>query len=236
MSGAGDRRGLSSVDASQVLRNVDIEILGAAVVYGILDEGGATDLQDVRILLSGSEGRGVRQINGTDSRISRARITLEGGFTNAYGVSARYGTALRLERSTIAVLPSGTGLGLGVLLDEAADSSLSQVVASVSDYNFNAAVYSLESSFTADRLDLQSTGGADAYGVFTGNNSGSWEAEIRDSTIESDDATLRAQSDFSVRVHSSKLAGDDVVANGGTVSCPGTWDENYTFPMTAACP
>ena len=58
---------------------------------------------------------------------------------------------------------------------------------------------------------------------------------INNSQITGSTATIRIDAEFTVRVGASQLAGGNI-SGGGTVTCVGVYDENYTSAGYTTCP
>ena len=75
----------------------------------------------------------------------------------------------------------------------------------------------------------------DFYGIYNRADSGSYEVRVNHSQIASSLNTIHNDAEFTTLVGASLLDGGGVLANGGTVTCAGVYDENYTFG-TNTCP
>ena len=89
--------------------------------------------------------------------------------------------------------------------------------------------------FTIENSNIKSSGATTSDGVYnTGGSAGTIEL-IENSIITGITNSIRNETNFTTRVGSSKLAGGGVLPNGGTVTCAGVHDENYTF-FASTCP
>ncbi len=58
---------------------------------------------------------------------------------------------------------------------------------------------------------------------------------INNSQIAGSTATIRSDTEFTVRIGASQLAGGNITG-GGTITCIGVYDENYVSPGYNTCP
>jgi hypothetical protein len=58
---------------------------------------------------------------------------------------------------------------------------------------------------------------------------------VNNSQVTGSTNTIRNDSAFTTRIGASKLDGGAVSVGGGTVTCAGVYDENYTF-YASTCP
>jgi hypothetical protein len=58
---------------------------------------------------------------------------------------------------------------------------------------------------------------------------------VNNSQISGGTNTIRNDAEFTTRVGASQLSGGAVSVGGGTLTCAGVYDENYTF-YASACP
>jgi len=97
-------------------------------------------------------------------------------------------------------------------------------------------VFNYSSSPTIQNSTISASGGTNNYGIYNFASSGVYTVTVNNSQITGSTNTIRNTSQFTTRVGASKLDGGAVNVNGGTVTCIGAYDENYTSPGYTTCP
>jgi len=73
-----------------------------------------------------------------------------------------------------------------------------------------------------------------SYGIYNADTSGLCSVLVNNSQVTGSTNTIRNSVSFTTRVGASQLSGG-AVTGGGTVTCAGVYDENYTF-YASTCP
>jgi len=100
-------------------------------------------------------------------------------------------------------------------------------------------VYNDSSSATIQNSVISGSEGASNYGIYNTASSGSYTVKVNNSEITSGSGwtsrTISNDAEFTTLVGASLLDGGAVWTAGGTVTCAGVYDENYTF-YSNTCP
>jgi hypothetical protein len=98
-------------------------------------------------------------------------------------------------------------------------------------------VYNTSSSPTIQNSSISASGGiSNNYGIYNNATSGLHTVTVNNSQITGSTNTIFNDTEFTTRIGASKLDGGAVNVNGGTVTCIGAYDENYTSPGYTTCP
>lgn len=111
---------------------------------------------------------------------------------------------------------------------------MQNVTASASGGTYSYGVFNNYASPTIQNSSLSASGGTSNYGVANNASGGSYTVRINNSQVTASTAAIRNDTEFTTYVGASLLAGG-VVTGGGTVTCAGVYDGNYTF-YASTCP
>ncbi len=166
------------------------------------------------------------------------------GSESAYGIYHNFaeGYAAVVENSTIAVNASGTTLGLIGIANDSGDLTLKN--STVTTWGGERG-YALENSMNGATTAvyvfnsvLSSTGASiETRGIknVSGSTTDTYDVYVNNSNITGENSTIQSDTEFTVLVGSTWLSGGGVFTGGGTVTCAGVYDENYTF-YASSCP
>ena len=132
---------------------------------------------------------------------------------------------------------SGGTTNYGVRNATASSPTMTNVTATALGGTSNHGVSNVSSSPTIQNSTISASGGTNNYGIFNDFVATSiYTVTVNNSQITGSNNTVRNDSHFTVRIGASKLDGGAVNVNGGTVTCIGAYDENYTSPGYTTCP
>lgn len=227
-SGDGHNEGVfNNAGSSSLMSNVTASASGGNLNYGVYNQGSSPTMSIVIASASGgSRNYGVYTRDSSAPTISNVTASATGDGEN-YGVFNEESspTMLNVTAST-----SGAGENYGVY-NFRASPMMSNVTASASGGISNYGLYNWQSWPTIHDSTLNGT----QYGIYNDAYSGSYNVIVNNSQISGATNTIRNNSFFTNLVGASLLDGGAVNPNGGTVTCAGVYDENYTF-YTNTCP
>lgn len=185
---------------------------------------------------------------GTSSDGFYSQSSTQIALTNvtAYASGASYSTGLYSGYTNatliniVATGEGGTTTSRGISLDSNASYTQTLISATASAIGGGGSSYGLRISgginATINNCTISATGGANNYGVYFSTGGASMHfVTISNSQITAATATIRNQTNFTTGVGGTFLNGGAVIVNGGTLTCAGIYDENFTF-STATCP
>ncbi len=155
------------------------------------------------------------------------------GGTNNYGVWNNSSSPAMMNVSASA---SGGTNNRGVynLSSSPAMTDVSASATGGADYNYG--VYNYSSSVVIQDSVIGASGGTHNYGVFHNSvGSNSYTVTINYSQVTGSTNTIFNENNFTTRTGASLLDGGAALANGGTLTCAGVYDEAYTF-YASTCP
>jgi hypothetical protein len=184
-------------------------------------------MTDVTVTAIGSgEGCGVYN-DASSPTMTGAAITASGIF--GYGV---YNNSCSPTMTNVIVTGSGTE-ACGVR-NTASTPTMADMIITISGL-MGYGVYNDSSSPKMTNVTIIADTDIDeGYGIYNQAGGGSYRVEVNNTRIRSSLNTIVNDAEFTTRVGASQLAGG-AITGGGTVTCAGTYDENYAFyPNT--CP
>jgi hypothetical protein len=114
--------------------------------------------------------------------------------------------------------------------------TMSNVTANASGGTYNYAVRNISSFAEIQNSELKASGGTTInIGLFNAAVSDAYVVQVSNSKITGSSSTISNDSHFTTRVSATLLAGDAALANGGTLTCAGVYDESYAF-YASTCP
>jgi hypothetical protein len=253
--------GVHNTNSSPTMTNITASASGATDLnYGAYNESSSPTMTNITASASGGtfSNTGVGNFSSSPT-MTNVTASASGG-TNNRGV---YNSSSLPTMINVTASASGGVRNYGVYNNSSSSPPMTNVTASASGgTDVNWGVYNSSSSPTMINVTSSASGGANNYGVYnnsssspiiqnsaisasgtTGNRygianfagNGSYTVKISNSQITGATNTIYNNAKFTVRVGASLLDGGPVVANGGTVTCAGVYDENYAFyPNT--CP
>lgn len=197
-----------SGDANAELRNLTVENSGGAT-YGVAvyNDASVFRITNVRAVASGATSAHTGIYNVGSIILTHVKVEATGG-SSADGIENDSATGLFMR--DVSVVASGsTTLCRGFL-------------------NRECTVTLVDCSISASGAPLN-------YGIHNTAGSGTFGVVVRDSQIIGSSYTILNDSEFTVLVGASQLGGGTVSAGGGTCTCAGVYDENFTF-HASTCP
>jgi hypothetical protein len=215
-SGGADARAIYTastefVQPAPTLRNVRATASGASpFVAAVYNEGSSTVMTNVNAAANGvptGVAFGVYNSGPSLPVLSGGGILVQGADTGI-GVFNTAGAGTRMGDTTVSVFLNGASHGIS----------------------------NSESSVTLSGIRVLAFLSLASVGIVNTASSGSFFVDVDDSQIAADSNTVSSDNEFSTRFGASKLQGGPIAANGGTVTCAGVYDENYTFTAGPNCP
>jgi hypothetical protein len=136
--------------------------------------------------------------------------------------------------TNVTATASGGSDNRGVLNDSSSPT-MTNVTATASGGSYNWGVYNYSSSPTIQNSTIRATGGTSNTGINNWATGGSYTVKVSNCQVTGSTNTIYNDTEFTVRVGASQLDGG-AVTGGGTVTCIGVYDENYTSPGYTTCP
>jgi len=166
-------------------------------------------------------------------------LTVENTGGSAFFAIAIYnsGAAPRLTHVSASATGGTFEFGNGVFNSSSSSPTMTNVTASASGgTSENYGVWNLSSSPTMTNVSASATGGTGTFnsGVRNDADSGTYTVRINNSQISGSSSTIVNDTEFTTLIGASQLSGGAVIG-GGTVTCAGVYDENYTF-YASTCP
>ena len=188
------------------------------------------------------------------SAMTNVNATASGG-TNSYGVYNSYSVLTMTDVSAMAsggtnnygVYNHGSLPGMTSVTASASGGTNSYGVFNTGMYGptINASVISARSAtnnygiYTTNAISgcsvqVNNSQVSASYGIYNADTSGLCSVLVNNSQVTGSTNTIRNGVSFTTRVGASQLSGG-AVTGGGTVTCAGVYDENYTF-YASTCP
>ena len=216
---SGSQGGLEQVQSYGVYNDASSPQMThvAATALGVVSGNGGAD-----------ECYGV--YNGNSSSPGMTDVTASATGTDSYGV---YNDASSPVMA--GVTARATGIASYGVYNRASAPDMNDVRITISGL-WGYGVYNDSSTLTLNEVTIAAQPEfGDFYGIYNRADSGSYEVRVNHSRIASSLNTIHNDAEFTTLVGASLLDGGGVLANGGTVTCAGVYDENYTFG-TNTCP
>jgi hypothetical protein len=239
-SGGDESTGIRNEAASSpVMERVNVRITAGGgwmvEVYGIQNNGGTPILRHVTVVATTPDAFAITGIMnlGTSPEMTDVTVTASGGLDYTRGVvnlgESRPASPVMIGATLVV---TGNGGIASALYNSSGAPVLREVTASAAGgtENYGAYIYHASSSIVNSAI---SAGGPASVGVFVENCVAA--TTVDNSQIRGALNTISAAAGCSVRVGASQLAGGPV-GGGGTVTCVGAYDENYTSPGYTVCP
>lgn len=226
----------SYISAAPEITDVDIDVNtpGARLSYGIYTETGAAGpIRDCAIDVSGGDEKNVGVYGVILLSLTNVHLHVEGP-AESENIGVSFGSGDVTMSGVVADVSGGdSSMGIGVGASTATMSHVTATASGGSLTNYGANFSS--TSATIHDCVLSGSGGTDNYGLYNSATSGTHTILIDNSQVAGSSASIRNDTEFTVRVGASKLDGGAVVSPA-TCTCAGVHDENYTFTAGPACP
>jgi hypothetical protein len=220
--------------SSPTMTNVTATALGGTNSFGVSNNSSSSPtMTDVTATGSGgTNSYGVYNTSASPTMIN-VTATSSGGLSNA-GV-ANYSSSPTMTNVT--ATGSGGTFHFGVYNFSSSSPTMTNVTVRASGGTSNYGVYNTSSSPTIQNSSISASGGiSNNYGIYNNATSGLHTVTVNNSQITGSTNTIFNDTEFTTRIGASKLDGGAVNVNGGTVTCIGAYDENYTSPGYTTCP
>ncbi len=121
------------------------------------------------------------------------------------------------------------------IYNDSASPRLTHLTVSASGGSISYGVYNSSSSSVIQDSVIGASGGTNNYGIYNSATSSSYTVTINNSQVTGGTNTIRNDAEFTTYIGASLLDGGASLANGGTLTCAGVYDEAYTF-YASTCP
>jgi hypothetical protein len=198
----------NETSSDMTMKDVTVSSQGVFRSYGVYNHntGGAMTDVSVSSWLAANSNYGVYNDSGGPWMKNTTVFIMNGVTSNDYGVYINGVYSQRMTNVQVNVLGGNNGIG----------------------------VYNNSSNLTIDSCQIGGSGSV-SQGIYNTASGGTYTIFVNSSTIAGLTNTIRNDSHFTTRIGASWLSGGGVSVGGGTVTCAGVYDENYTF-YTSTCP
>jgi len=216
-------------NSSPTMTNVTVTGIGTAG-YGVYNDASSPAMADMVITAQGIVGSGVH--NRNNSSPTMMNLTITGG--GSYDCSGVHNNASSPTMTNVIINIWGL-FGVYGVHNNTSSPTMTDVTIIVDGTDNVYGVYNNTSSLTMTNVAITAIGeNTDGIGIHNWADGGSYTVTVNNSQITSGLNTIANDAEFTTLVGASQLAGG-AVTGGGTVTCAGVYDENYTFyPNT--CP
>ena len=236
-SGGATNTGVHNYSSSApTIRDSTISASGGTNSFGVSnDSSSSPTIQNSTLRASGATNSYGVYNNGSSSAPTIQNCTISAsGATYSYGVYNYSSSAPTIRDSTLSAM-GGTG-SFGVYNNSSSGLTIQNSTISASDGVTSYGVYNYSSSATTiQNSTLSASGGTSNYGIYNGASGGSYTVKMDSCQVTGSTNTISNDTEFTVRIGASQLDGG-AVTGGGTVTCIGAYDENYTSPGYTTCP
>jgi hypothetical protein len=188
--------------------------------------------------------------------LTHVTANASGGITTNYGV---YNSGCSPVMTSVTASASGGTTSIGVY-NNFSSPEMTNMNASASGATTNYGVYNFTSSPKMTNVNASASEGTGSYGVFNGNSSpaiqnslisarygtnnygiynsateSAYTVKINHSQVTGSTNTIYNDSHYTTRVGTTLLDGGAALANSGTLTCAGVYDESYVF-YANTCP
>ena len=200
-SGATDNLGVYRNASSPVMTNVTASASGGTNCHGVYNVSGSPVMTNISA--SGTGGTFARGVYNSASSPVMTNVT--------------------------ASASGGTTLNIGIDITSSSSPTMTNVIASASGGASTRAVNIASSSPAIHDSVLRASGGTNNYGIYNFATSGAYTVKINHSQVTGSTNTIFNESHFTTLVGATLLDGGTALANGGTLTCAGVYDESYGF-------
>ena len=208
---------------------------GSTYNYGVHNRNSSSPAM-TDVTASGSGGSANYGVANSYSSPTMTNVT-----ASASGDTGSYNTGVRNDSSSptmanVTASASGGSRNNGVYNDSSSPTMTNMAASASGGSTSNYGVYNFASSVKIQNSIVRASGETSGnYGIFNSAASGSYTVTINNCQITGSTTTISNDTEFTVRIGASQLDGGNIALNGGTVTCAGVYDENYTF-YASTCP
>lgn len=224
-----------SGDATRLTHVTAIATGGASANHAITAAGNGAVFSDVTAIAAAPVGGSAIAIYVTgDAVLRRVTAKAQGGASSAAVVA----TAGSLLAEDVTATAGSAILVRGVSLETGASATLRRVDVSATTVLAGATAVGLnllDGNVTVDGGSYVAVA-ATSNGVLCTQLAGSHTARIRNSRLASVGSNVQADAGYQVFIGDSQMSGGAVNPNGGSITCFGAYDSDYTNGQLDACP
>jgi pectin methylesterase-like acyl-CoA thioesterase len=217
------------------LRFLTVENTGGNTnAIAIYNSSASPRLTHVSVTASGGTGSNYGVSNSSSSpTMTDVSVTASGGG----GDTGVWNSSSSLTMTNVTILAlNGSNGNIGVRNDSSSSLTMTNVTVTALGGAGTTGVANNSSSATIHNSLISASGGTTSnFGVSNTASTGVYTVTVDNSQIVGSGRTIYNDSHFTTRVGASKLDGGTVFVNGGTITCAGVYDENYTF-YASTCP
>jgi hypothetical protein len=131
----------------------------------------------------------------------------------------------------------GANVSHGITSEHDSTAIMMQVTANATGSGVKYAITNSSSSANLNNSTISATGAGSNYGIYNTATADAYTVTVNNSQITGSTNTIRNDTEFTVRVGASQLAGGAIVTGGvGKEICVGVYDENYASAGYTTCP
>ncbi|MGC1378809.1 MAG: hypothetical protein WA821_21435, partial [Anaerolineales bacterium] len=235
-SGGTESYGVFNSSSSPTMTNVIASASGGTYSIGVQNvESSPTMTHVIASASGGTHNMGVNNNNPCSPMMTDVTASASGG-TDSYGVYN--GSGSPTMTNVIASASGATMYNDGVFNSSSASPTMTNVTASASGGMYSYGVRNYSSSATINNSVISASGGTNNYGIYNTTNHPEIASTVRvnNSQISGSTNTIVNDTNFTTLIGGSQLYGGPVdTSAGGTLTCAGVYDENYTF-YASTCP
>ena len=260
VSGAGTHYGIrTEISSNTTLRDVTVRVSGGSDNRAVRNDSPVAMLNVVASASGGSSSNyGVYNtdvVTMTNVTASAAGGNFAGGiystgaevimqFVNASGLDASvisYGIysnfTSTVTMTQVIATARGANVSHGITSEHDSTAIMMQVTANATGSGVKYAITNSSSSANLNNSTISATGAGSNYGIYNTATADAYTVTVNNSQITGSTNTIRNDTEFTVRVGASQLAGGAIVTGGvGKEICVGVYDENYASAGYTTCP
>ncbi len=204
---------------------------GVTSAYAIFNNSASPRLTHVTAIASGGTyNYGVYNYASSSPAMNSVTASATGG-TSSYGV---YNSSSAPTMTNVTASAWGGSYNYGVYNYASSSPTMTNVTATASGGTNNYGVFNSSSTPTIQSSTIRASDGTSNRGVYNSAASGSYTMKVNNCQVTGSTNTIVNDTEFTARIGASQLDGGPVTG-GGTVTCAGVYDENYTF-YASTCP
>jgi hypothetical protein len=226
---------LNSISAASDINHYLVKVMPGVYTETVtmkqyVDIEGSGELS-TRITYTGSADESTGTLVGASNAEVRF-LTVEntGGNNQAIAIFS-YGTSVRLTHVTATAIGGISNVAVDYVYSS---PTMTSVIASASGGTFSYGVINKSTSSVIRDSVLSASGGTYNIGLHNSADGGTYAVTVRNSQVTGSTNTIFNDSEYTTLVGATLLGGG-AVANGGTLTCAGVYDENYAF-TASTCP
>jgi hypothetical protein len=214
------------------LTHITASAAGGEYNYGVYNYTSSAPMM-TNVTASASGGTWTYGVRNYFSSATMTNITSSAsGGTNNFGV---YNISSSPTMTNVTASASGGASNYGVENDNSSPTMMNVTTSASGGTYDNIGVYNYQCSPIINNSAISGSGGTNNYGIYNSAGSGTYTVRVDNSLVSGGTNTIRNDAEFTTRVGASQLSGGAVSAGGGTLTCAGVYDENYTF-FASTCP